>query len=140
MTERTTEETCDPNQRRRRAPRRAIEPALGAVSFQPDAASVPAAHGGGPARRVDQRRQILAHAVAAHRRAFAAVAYRRGGAHARLFLGRDQRRELGRRQSAMDYRRVEISGALFRRSRASPLERVNPAAATAPLNLSAPAI
>src|SRR6202035_6200545 len=68
----------DRNQRRRRAPRRAFEPAVGAVSFQPDAVAVPAAHGGGPAPRVDPRRQILAHPVATDRRAFAAVAYRRG--------------------------------------------------------------
>jgi hypothetical protein len=31
---------------------------VGVVSFQPDAAVVPVAYGGGPARRVDQRCQI----------------------------------------------------------------------------------
>ena len=49
-----------------------------------------------------------------------------------------ERRELGRRQSVMDYRGVEIFGALFRRSRARAIERVHSDAAAAALNPSPP--
>ena len=50
----TREISCDPNQRRRRAPRSAIEPAVGAVSFQSDAAHISRPHGRRPCRHFNQ--------------------------------------------------------------------------------------
>ena len=87
-----------------------------------------------PRRHFHQHRRILAHALAAHRRTSAAVAHCRSRAHARLFLGLDQCRKLGRPQSTDGYGPAQRAGPLLRRTRArahQPIKR--DAAATSSL-------
>src|SRR5580692_9558057 len=61
--------------------------------------------------------------MAAHRRAPAAVAYRRSCSHARPDLGSYQHREFGRAQSAGRRRIAEAASAVLRRSRARAAPR-----------------
>src|SRR6516164_7309307 len=106
--------------------RRAFQPLMGGLSSQHHAAIVSGDHERGRDRRLDQQRLFLADTMAAHRRAFAAFAHHRSYPCARFFLGRDQRRELGRAQSAACLRRAE-TGRLFVEHLRARLNEVAPA-------------